>query len=237
LVMAAEFSFPTSLAIARDRVMGVLIGLMTMWLVFDNIWPAPAAAGMRGSFVSSLRSLAQLALVLDNQDRGKLLAAFQSLREEINTKLSAVTADAGVVQFEYGSRRREQMAARETVLRWQTPVETIFLNLLAWTEFRLQTEPSALPSPVAEAAREFRHGLSFTMLAAANSIERRTPLEPLPDMRSLLNGIESAVRQTVPAAAGDALSPRAYGFLSIARQITAVSESMSKDLEFTATFA
>jgi multidrug resistance protein MdtO len=38
-----EFTIQTSLSIARDRVVGILLGLIMMWLVFDQLWGARAA--------------------------------------------------------------------------------------------------------------------------------------------------------------------------------------------------
>ena len=56
-----KFARETSLAVARDRVAGVFLGLLMMWLIFDQLWSAPASVEMRKVFVSTLRLLAQLA--------------------------------------------------------------------------------------------------------------------------------------------------------------------------------
>jgi hypothetical protein len=56
-------------------------------------------------------------------------------------------------------------------------------------------------------------------------------LRPAKAVSSLQSG------RPLQGGAGDAPSPRACGFLNIARQITAGTESMPKDLEFTAGFA
>ena len=61
LVNISEFKMQTSLAVARDRVVGILLGLFMMWLVFDQLWGAPAAVEMRKTFISNLRLLAQFA--------------------------------------------------------------------------------------------------------------------------------------------------------------------------------
>jgi multidrug resistance protein MdtO len=42
LIHPQEFTIQTSLSIARDRVVGVLLGLVIMWLVFDQLWGARA---------------------------------------------------------------------------------------------------------------------------------------------------------------------------------------------------
>jgi multidrug resistance protein MdtO len=60
LIHLQEFTIQTSLSIARDRVVGILLGLIMMWLVFDRLWGAPAIVEMKRSFVSNLRLMAQL---------------------------------------------------------------------------------------------------------------------------------------------------------------------------------
>src|SRR5215472_4745146 len=83
LINLQEFKMETSLEVARDRVIGVILGLIMMWLVFDQLWGARAAVEMRRRFVANLRLLAQFSrepLSLE------LKAAIQQgimLREEI----------------------------------------------------------------------------------------------------------------------------------------------------------
>ncbi len=54
-----KFARETSLTVARDRVAGVFLGLLMMWLIFDQLWSASAGVEMRRVFVSTLRLLAQ----------------------------------------------------------------------------------------------------------------------------------------------------------------------------------
>src|SRR6202042_3873085 len=61
LMNLQEFARQTSLSAARDRVVGVGLGLCMMWLVFDRLWSVPVALEMKRKFISSLRLLAQLA--------------------------------------------------------------------------------------------------------------------------------------------------------------------------------
>src|ERR1700730_13407609 len=59
LINLQEFAVQTSLSIARDRVVGIFLGLFMMWLVFDQLWSAPAGVEMKRAFISALRLLAQ----------------------------------------------------------------------------------------------------------------------------------------------------------------------------------
>src|SRR5260370_997102 len=61
LINLEKFAVQTSLSIARDRIVGILLGLFMMWLVFDQFWGAPAAVEMRRTFFFNLRLLADVA--------------------------------------------------------------------------------------------------------------------------------------------------------------------------------
>jgi multidrug resistance protein MdtO len=58
--LKVKFAVQTSLVLARDRVIGILLGLLMMWLVPDQFWNVSAAVQMKRTFVSNLRLLAQI---------------------------------------------------------------------------------------------------------------------------------------------------------------------------------
>jgi len=47
LIHLNSFAIEPSLSIARDRVVGILFGLIMMWLVFDQLWGASAVSDMK----------------------------------------------------------------------------------------------------------------------------------------------------------------------------------------------
>src|SRR5216684_2724967 len=54
VVHLQEFGIQTSLALSRDRVVGILLGLFMMWLVFDQLWGAPAIVEIKNAFISTI---------------------------------------------------------------------------------------------------------------------------------------------------------------------------------------
>ena len=54
VLSSQEFAIQTSLAIARDRVLGILLGLIAMWLVFDGLGTARATDQMADAFIKTL---------------------------------------------------------------------------------------------------------------------------------------------------------------------------------------
>src|SRR5260370_39931178 len=61
LIHLNSFAIEPSLSIARDRVVGILLGLIMMWLVFDQLWGASAVSDMKRAFLSAVRLLAEFA--------------------------------------------------------------------------------------------------------------------------------------------------------------------------------
>ena len=57
LINLQEFTIQTSLSIARDRVFGVLLGLMCMWLIYDRLWERNALEEMQPSLPAILGCL------------------------------------------------------------------------------------------------------------------------------------------------------------------------------------
>jgi multidrug resistance protein MdtO len=85
LINLGKFRIQTSLAVARDRVVGILLGIFVMWLLFDQMWDAPAGAEMKRTFIATLRLLADFAKELFRKTgkpplREALLCARQSTR-------------------------------------------------------------------------------------------------------------------------------------------------------------
>jgi multidrug resistance protein MdtO len=58
LVNLNTFTINTSLVPARDAVLGIALGLVAMWLVFDHLWAQTSSASVRGLLLGTLRNVA-----------------------------------------------------------------------------------------------------------------------------------------------------------------------------------
>jgi multidrug resistance protein MdtO len=117
LVNASEFAANTSLTPARDRVVGILLGLFVMWIVFDQLWGSPAAVAMKREFISMLRKLAQLVREPSTPDTRAADNRIRSLRETINSAFERVRAlGDGIPSLK---RQREARSCRMKCCRWR----------------------------------------------------------------------------------------------------------------------
>jgi multidrug resistance protein MdtO len=171
LVHLQSYKFEISLSIARDRVVGVLVGLFAMWLIFDQLWGHPAADDMRKTFIANLRLLAQLAREPDLGDRRDALRRIYSLGQTINGNFDQVRNLGDAVIFEFGASRAADLALRDRLRQWQSKLRALFLIRGAMLRYRLAVPGFELPPGMEPAQEQFDHELSETLDGMADSLE------------------------------------------------------------------
>jgi multidrug resistance protein MdtO len=175
LIHLQEFAFQTSLAIARDRVVGVLFGLIMMWFVFDQLWSAPAVVQMRKTFVSGLRLLAQYAREPVSPDLKVAIDRGFSLRENIIKSLDGVRSSADGVLLEFGPSREQDLAWRTRILRSEAQLRTLFLMSTELWKYRAQVPGFTLPDPIRVAQRAFDNEAANVLEGIADRVEGNVP--------------------------------------------------------------
>jgi multidrug resistance protein MdtO len=148
LINLQEFAMQTSLSVARDRVVGILLGLLMMWLVFDRLWSAPAGVEMKKALGAILRLLAQLAREPVSNDLRTAIERNYSLRETINAQLDKVRFLADGVLFEFGPSRARDLELRSYIRQWQPQLRALFVMRIASFKYRLQVPGFELPEMV-----------------------------------------------------------------------------------------
>jgi multidrug resistance protein MdtO len=149
----------TNLAIARDNIMGIMLGLVMMWLVFETLGSKPAVQVMRELFVENFHLMAEYARPWP---RGKPadLKKLRTLREKISQNFLGVTLQSDAVLFEIGRSRDQSLAVRDQLHAWQPQLRALFLMQVAILQYRLQVNPQDLPAPVPRAAARFDNEVS-----------------------------------------------------------------------------
>jgi multidrug resistance protein MdtO len=136
LIQLSEFSIQTSLTVARDRAIGVLLGVSMMWLVFERFYPRSASDEMIRIFVRNLRLMAELLSDTPaNADTAATLKVRRQ-REQVYHNFGDVNAQSDAVPFETGAKRAGDMAARDRIRRWQASLRTFYLLEIPLLQFR-----------------------------------------------------------------------------------------------------
>ena len=147
LINVTSFDISLDLTIGRDRAIGVLLGIASMWFVFERLYPRPAAVQMVRLFARSARLVATLNSVGPSESG---IVRIRTLRDEINTVFASVNSEADAVLFESGEQRPAFLAGRDRVRRWLSSLRTLYLLELPLLPFKPSgegKERSALDRP------------------------------------------------------------------------------------------
>jgi multidrug resistance protein MdtO len=167
LVNLQECTIQTSLSIARDRVFGVLLGLVSMGLFFDLLWVRNAVNEMQTVFAHNLELFAELAQQLLEQDHIKAIKRIRQLRDQINNGFQAVTAQSDAVLLDFSPLRQEKLKIRKEIMRWQPSIRTLLQVQITAVQYLARTPLSDLPQPVALAGTRFEEDVAQVMRAIA----------------------------------------------------------------------
>jgi multidrug resistance protein MdtO len=227
LITLQEYARQTSLSVARDRVVGILLGLFMMWLVFDQLWGAPAAVEMKRTFISNLRLLAQLVREPLSGEKRLAIERSYSLRETISANFDTVMALADGVLFEFGPSRQQDLAMRSRIRQWQPRLRTLFVTQIALLKYRLQLPGFELPESVRIAQQEFDNQLAKTLDGMANRIDGETP-GAKGNFEDSFDRLEQTIHTCCSKAPQDSLTGEFQTFVALSRSAESVMSALDK---------
>jgi len=228
LIHLNSFAIEPSLSIARDRVVGILLGLLMMWLVFDQLWGAPAVSDMKRAFLSAVRLLAQFAREPISRDYNVAAERSYFLREAINNNFDGLRASADGVLFEFGPSRLQDLAWRSRFRQWQPQLRLLFVAEMALWKYRARLPGFELPHTVDAAQRAFGDELARTLEAMADRIEgRSSQVKPAEESLARLEHTVSTYDGHEPEKQAGI---RLQAFLSLHRRVENIATSLQKEL-------
>ena len=180
----------TELRVARDRLIGITLGLVVFGVVNRRLWPVTALATMRAKLADVLRTLTQLANLPDEQDHAPRLTEAYALRLRVCQDFGAIREFLESSKFEPGAERRERLAT----IRDAT--QALFMHQLAIIQHRSDLRPSAVPEPLRAAPARFRAALAGVLLNLADRVEGK-PERPMPDLPAALVDCERTVAEHI----------------------------------------
>lgn len=223
LINLQEFRFQTSLSVARDRVVGILLGLFMMWLIFDQVWGVPARLEMKRVFAANLRLIAQFARGPISRNIKTAIGRSLALRETISTNLDKARALADGVLFEFGPSRQKDLQMRDLIRQWQPQLRTLFILRVAFWKYRAQLPGFELPDAVCVTLIDYDDHSAGILESLAESIEGRAPdiADSIGEAHELLNEAVGSIQS-----AGLSLG-RAQSLIALLRTIDGVAESLA----------
>jgi len=169
LVNLNKFTINTSLVPSRDAVLGIILGVVAMWLVFDHLWAQTSSESVRGLLLGTLRNIANFKAVPDATSQGvhQRLAAESS---RINRDFDKLRDLADLYAFESFPKKRYESLVNRSIRTLLPEVRAFLLvktGLLQHRNLAEEKIDDQLIQEVEESASSVLHGL-------ANAIERES---------------------------------------------------------------
>ena len=229
LINVQEFAPQYSLSIARDRVFGVLLGLLCMWLVFDHLWMRGALEEMQSAFARNLRLLAELIDQCRNADIDDATARVIQLRDRINEGFNAVKSQSDAVIFEFGPSRGQKLKIRDDFRRWQPTIGTLMQVEITYLQYVWHPAVTSLGPPIKDAQIAFDTDLAAMVRAMADEVGGMGP-QRVPDIQASADQL----REAVQAQYGTAATPAALtDMVVLAQNLASIVVPLLSDLHAT----
>jgi multidrug resistance protein MdtO len=166
LVAFEGFSAPTKLAPPRDRLVGILLALVVMWIVFDQIWPVRTVNVMRRALATLLQDGAKLFRLPEGATpRISVSNETERLRDQVGKTVAALRTMNDAVEYEFGPDREAHIQTSQTTLRAALTAVALFWNQTVFLHHKRERDLLDDPRLVG-----LRNGIAATMDAMANSV-------------------------------------------------------------------
>jgi multidrug resistance protein MdtO len=138
LTVLPDFRAATHLVPARDRVMGVALGILVMWFVFDLLWPRRISTVLQRILGNMLDAETKLRGIHQLSDPAEAARALSRLRVAVTTDLENVHRLESAVYFDFGQGyERELVLGRRLIRKIQASAAEFYAEVL-----RLRSEGS-----------------------------------------------------------------------------------------------
>ena len=111
------FGPATLIAPARDRVIGIAVGILVMWFIFDQLWPVRTSAALKQVLRRIQNSAITLRRALTVGNPAEALQTLMNLRAAVSFELAAAQQLEFAAQFEFGQGHKRELAASRRLVR------------------------------------------------------------------------------------------------------------------------
>jgi multidrug resistance protein MdtO len=175
----------------RDRVLGIVLGIVVLTLVYEAVWPLRASRAMRPALASALRTMAVLAVM--EPARGGYEATISRAarhRSSVYHGLAAVLRLREESIMEPGASAPAARAERDAILQLTADTQAVFLALLALARHRVAIDVRAVPATVAARTEQFDRDVCQAIETIAAKLEGKEGQRP--DLQARFDELERA---------------------------------------------
>lgn len=131
LIALGSFSAPVNMTPARDRLVGIGLALLVVWIVFLEITPTRTVAEMRTALARVLTHEAELLTLTESHTRDTQRIAAR-LREGITRDLVGVRSMSELIPYEFASHGDASREEGSYLLEASLAAGSLFLALESW---------------------------------------------------------------------------------------------------------
>jgi multidrug resistance protein MdtO len=223
----------TDLVPARDRVIGVLLGVAVSAFVYGLGGSILAGTTMRRSLAATLRSLAGLSRVgLRGDVSAATIGPARGWRWRVYQQLTATLRLHDESRFEWGTELADAEAERAQVVRLAADSQGVFLALLALVHHRLSADLSSIPPALHEEFQALAQGVVRRLEALADRLEGK-PESPAPSLPPLFARVQGVARDVLPTL-DTPLSAHLPGRIALYQDLLARITQLDRDVNWSA---
>jgi multidrug resistance protein MdtO len=169
LTSLVGFSAPTELAPARDRFVGILLGVVVMWFVLGQIWPVRTITAMRRVVVSVLRDASRVIALLDSAlPSADHMRESDTLRDRLGKQLATIRILKEATEYEFGVDHEKQVRAGDIFMRMSMTIVA-----LIWNQAALLHSEGERESLRSSALISLRQAIAQRLSAMGDALEER----------------------------------------------------------------
>ena len=202
----------TELRVARDRLIGIALGLVVFGVINSRLWPVNALETLRTKLSDVFRQLAHLASLPDEgKNPAPRLAEAYHLRLNIYQDFSVVDEMQEGSKFESGGELRQKLE----VLGGEA--KTLLPHLLAIIQHRPDLRPDEVPEPLRAASLRFRTTLAGVLENLSDRVQCK-PDRPWPDVEAALAELEKTFAVEIKNVTDASVAAHLHGRLALYRE-------------------
>jgi len=169
LVSLSGLATPTELAPARDRLAGIILAVIVMWVVFDQMWPVRTTTEMRRMVASVLKDASHVVALTDSQQQSADYRRESGvLRDRLANTLSTVRTLKEAAQYEFGADREGHVRTAGKLMEI-----SMTAGALVWNHVAILNQPNESDSTSHPGLVSLRQAVKDGLVSIAEAIENK----------------------------------------------------------------